>query len=421
MLSQQDNERLTRVGPGTPMGNLFRRYWFPALLSEELPEADCPPVRVRLLGEDLVAFRDTNGDVGIVDAYCPHRRAPMFFGRNEECGLRCVYHGWKFDKSGNCVDMPSEPPDSQFKTKVKIAAYPAWEGGGMVWIYMGPPELQPPPPDHELVRAPANHRFVSKMFEDCNFLQALEGGIDPTHATILHNVKIGDRSFLNKYDELVASLDIETTDYGLTYAGIRAHDEFDWIRVYHLILPSFHMRGSVAGLFQKPGQIPTINGHIWIPIDDYRSWVFSFTYSADPSRPISQEHIRTEETRLGRGDNTGPGYMPVRNRANDYLIDRQQQKTSSMTGIMGVNTQDYALQEGMGAICDRSQEHVGTTDRAIILLRKVLLDAVAANEKGGTPPGVDPKTYAHVRAVDRTIPKGTQWKVVCEPDAVALF
>ena len=168
MLSQQDNERLTRVGPGTPMGNLFRRYWIPALLSEELLEADGPPVRVRLLGEDLVAFRDTEGMVGIVSAYCPHRRAPMFFGRNEDCGLRCVYHGWKFDRNGACVDMPSEPPDSLFKSKVTIDAYPTWEGGGMVWIYMGPLELKPPPPDHELVRAPANHLHVSKLFEDCN-------------------------------------------------------------------------------------------------------------------------------------------------------------------------------------------------------------------------------------------------------------
>jgi nitrite reductase/ring-hydroxylating ferredoxin subunit len=386
-----------------------------------LLEADGPPVRVRLLGEDLVAFRDTEGVVGIVSAYCPHRRAPMFFGRNEECGLRCVYHGWKFDRNGVCVDMPSEPPDSLFKTKVTIDAYPTWEGGGMVWIYMGLRELQPAPPDHELVRAPANHRHVSKMFEDCNYLQALEGGIDPTHATILHNIKLGDRSFLNKYDELVAALDIETTDYGLTYAGIRSHPDFDWIRVYHLIMPSFHMRGSVAGLFNKPGQIPTINGHIWVPIDDYRSWVFSFTYSADPSQPISQEHVLEQETRLGRGTNTGPGYMPIRNRSNDYLIDRQLQKTESMTGIGGVNTQDYALQEGMGAIVDRTKEHVGTTDRAIILLRKVLLDALNTMEQGGTPPAVDPSSYRCVRAVDRTIPKGTEWKVVCEPDAVALF
>src|ERR1700678_720665 len=317
MLTPADNQRLTRVGPGTPMGTLLRRYWLPALLSEEVAEPDGGPVRVRLLGEDLIAFRDTDGAVGLVSAFCPHRRAPMFFGRNEECGLRCVYHGWKFDRTGACVDMPSEPPDSLFKTKVTIEAYPTWEGGGMMWTYMGPRDLQPPPPDHELVRAPANHRYVSKMFEDCNYLQALEGGIDPTHATILHNVKIGDRSFLNKYDELVASLDIETTDYGFTYAGIRSHTDFDWIRVYHWIMPSYHMRGSVAGLFNKPGQIPTINGHIWVPIDDYKSLVFTSTPSADPSQPISHAHVEEQETRLGRGTNTGPGYMPICTRSND--------------------------------------------------------------------------------------------------------
>jgi phthalate 4,5-dioxygenase len=421
MLSQADNERLTRVGAGTPMGTFFRRYWIPAALSEEFPEPDGAPVRLRILGEDLVGFRDTEGNIGIVSAFCPHRRAPLFFGRNEECGIRCVYHGWKFDRTGACVDMPSEPPDSLFKTKVTVEAYPAWEGGGMVWTYMGPPELQPPPPDHELVRAPANHRHVGKMFEDCNFLQALEGGIDPTHATILHNVNIGDRSFLNRYDELVASLDIAATPYGLSYAGIRAHDDFDWVRIYNLILPSFHMRGSVDGLFQQPGQIPTMNGHIWIPIDDYKTWVYSFTYSADPNRPISQEHVQHHETRLGRGDNTGPGYIPVRNRSNDYLIDRQLQKTQSMTGIAGVNTQDYALQEGMGAICDRTKEHVGTTDRAIIFLRKVLLDALTAMENGDPLPGADPSTYRHLRAVDRKIPKNTEWKVVCEPDTAARF
>src|SRR3984885_7027362 len=171
MLSKEDNERLVRVGAGTPTGDLMRRYWLPALTAEELPERDGAPVRVRLLGEDLVAFRDSSGRVGLVDAFCPHRRAPMFFGRNEECGLRCVYHGWKFDADGTCVDMPSEPPDSLFKTKVTITAYPTWEGGGIVWTYMGPPEHQPPHPDYELVRTPATHRYTSKTYEECNWLQ----------------------------------------------------------------------------------------------------------------------------------------------------------------------------------------------------------------------------------------------------------
>jgi len=176
MLTAEQNALLTEVGPSTPLGRTFRRYWLPALLSEELLEPDGPPRRVRILGEDLIAFRDGDGVVGIVGAYCPHRRAPMFFGRNEEHGLRCVYHGWKFDRSGSCVDMPSEPADSLFKTKVGIDAYPAWEGGGMIWIYMGPAEKMPAYPDYEVVRAPETHRFVSKTFQECNYLQALEGG-----------------------------------------------------------------------------------------------------------------------------------------------------------------------------------------------------------------------------------------------------
>src|SRR5689334_14105727 len=154
MLTAAENERITRVGPGTPMGEVFRRYWMPAALSHELPENDGAPLRVRLLGEDLIAFRDTNGKVGIVDAFCPHRRAPMFFGRNEECGLRCVYHGWKFDVTGACVDMPSEPPDSLFKTKVTIKAYPTYEAGSVIWIYMGPTSEQPAFPNYEWMRVP---------------------------------------------------------------------------------------------------------------------------------------------------------------------------------------------------------------------------------------------------------------------------
>src|SRR3954447_1911127 len=157
MLSVENNEMVTNTNKGTPMGEVFRRYWLPVALSSELPGPDCIPLRVRVLGEDLIAFRDTNGNPGLVDAYCPHRGAPMFFGRNEEAGLRCVYHGWKFDVNGTCTDLPNEPPDSMFKSKVTIASYPTWEGGGMIWTYMGPPEHRPGPPDYELVRAPETH------------------------------------------------------------------------------------------------------------------------------------------------------------------------------------------------------------------------------------------------------------------------
>ena len=168
MLSERDNNLFTKVGPGTPMGELIRRFWIPGLLEEEVPESDSPPVRLRLLGEDLVAFRDTNNQVGVLDNYCPHRRASLFFGRNEECGLRCVYHGWKFDVNGDCIDMPSEPAESNFKDKVKTKAYAAVIRGGVIWVYMGPPELKPTPPEFEWSLLPANQRSDSKRLEECN-------------------------------------------------------------------------------------------------------------------------------------------------------------------------------------------------------------------------------------------------------------
>src|SRR5580765_1448418 len=186
MLSVKENDLLTKVGPGTPMGEFLRRFWLPALLSSELPQADGDPVRLRLLGEDLVAFRDTNGQVGVVDAFCPHRRAPLFFGRNEECGLRCVYHGWKFDTQGTCVDMPSEPADSNFKDKVRVKSYPAREFGDTIWVYMGEGP-SPPLPDMEWAVVPSSHRRVAMWMVECNWLQVLEGNVDTAHVSFLHS------------------------------------------------------------------------------------------------------------------------------------------------------------------------------------------------------------------------------------------
>ena len=210
-MKPEDNDRLTRVAPGTPGGNLLRRYWLPAMLASELPQADGPSIRVRMLGEDLIAFRDTSGAVGLVGAFCPHRRAPLYFARNEECGLRCVYHGWKFDRNGNCVDIPSEPPGTRLVEQVKLRAYPTHEAGGLVWAYMGPPEQMPPPPDYEWLRAPPSHCYVSKTFEDCNYLQGLEGGLDTAHVSFLHR---DDRSAVTKLSAMDTAprLDIKTTD-----------------------------------------------------------------------------------------------------------------------------------------------------------------------------------------------------------------
>ncbi|HXP94484.1 MAG TPA: Rieske 2Fe-2S domain-containing protein [Candidatus Binatia bacterium] len=422
MLKPEENERLTRVGPGTPMGNLYRRYWVPAALSSELAEPDGPPVHIRILGEDLIAFRDSNGKIGLVDAYCPHRRAPMFFGRNEECGLRCVYHGWKFDASGACVDMPSEPPDSLFKTKVTIKSYPTWEGGGMVWTYMGPPELQPEPPDYELVRAPATHRFTSKTYEDCNWLQALEGGLDTSHSSFAHNQSVGDKSYLRNYDT-APRLEVERTDYGYTYAGIREIGDQHYVRAYHYFMPAQQMRGRVIGRKGGMEKTPTISGHIWVPVDEGATNVYNWYYSYDPKIPITKEAAHELELNYGRApEQMIPGTFRLKlNLSNDYEVDRQIQKTQTFTGITGVNTQDFALQEGMGKIVDRSKEHLGTSDRAIIVMRQLLLEAIRVNDEGGTPRGVDPKTFRHVRAVDRQVKLNGHWREVLKDDMVAKF
>jgi phenylpropionate dioxygenase-like ring-hydroxylating dioxygenase large terminal subunit len=423
MLTPAENEKITRVSPGTPMGRLFRRYWLPALLASELSETDGPPVRVRLLGEDLIAFRDTSGAVGLVSAFCPHRRAPMFFGRNEECGLRCVYHGWKFDRHGACVDMPSEPPDSLFKTKVRIEAYPAREAGGMIWAYMGPPESEPPFPDYELTRTPESHRFVSKTIEDCNYLQAMEGGLDSSHATILHAPKIGDRSFLRDYDTLVPRLALEKQPYGYRYSGIRSHQGRQWVRVYHYVMPVQQLRGRVTfPTFGVP--VPTVNGHFWVPADDTTTITYNWMLSYDPERPISDGWAEEFEALAGRGPDDLDPVNPFRLRrtlANDYLIDRHKQKTETFTGIEGLNTQDVALQEGMGPIVDRSREHLGTTDRAIIVLRQLLLEAADAVKAGMPPRGADPAAYRDIRPLDHIIDAGLDWRKALKKELQARF
>jgi phthalate 4,5-dioxygenase oxygenase subunit len=231
MLSVQDNEILCRVEPGTPMGDLMREYWLPALKSEELPAPDCPPIRLRLLAENLIAFRVTSGEAGIVANACPHRGASLFFGRNEEEGLRCVYHGWKFDVTGACVDMPSEPAESNFKSKVRARAYPTYESNGIVWTYMGPRET--PPPLSRIESAMVEGVRVSKIMRDCNYMQALEGDIDTSHLAFLHNgaqqpenLPQGSQSYYVAKDRSPRYAVIDT-DFGVAYGAYRPTDEAD--------------------------------------------------------------------------------------------------------------------------------------------------------------------------------------------------
>jgi nitrite reductase/ring-hydroxylating ferredoxin subunit len=413
MQRRENYERLVRVGPSTPAGALFRRYWQPAALAAELPERDGPPIRVRLLGEDLVAFRDSDGRVGLVDAFCPHRRAPIFHGRNEECGIRCIYHGWKFTVEGICVDMPSEPADSPMKAEIRIKSYPTVERGGVVWAYLGPRELMPPPPDYEWTRAPQSHRAVSKSYQACNYLQGLEGGLDTAHVSFLHNNRIGDRSNLFTRDG-APRIDVFETDYGYHYVSSRKIDaEKNFVRIYQYILPFQQMRPNVmqTGLTSNY-KVPRYDGHLWVPIDDEQTWVFNWMCGYDGAAALDPDYVEELEVGYGRGrDDFIPGtYRLKANRSNDYFVDRAAQKTTSFSGISGINTQDLALQEGMGPIVDRSREHLGTSDRAITVMRKMLLAATRAVERGESPRGVDPQTYRDVRPHDGLVPAGTDWR-----------
>ncbi len=412
-ITKELNERLTQTGPGTPMGEVFRRYWIPACLSQEIPEPDGPPVRVRLLSEDLVAFRDSSGEIGLVEAYCAHRRAPLFYGRNEECGLRCVYHGWKFDVQGACVDMPSEPPYSRFRLRVAIKAYPTYERAGIVWTYMGPTPEMPPPPNYEWMRAPyLKHQRVSKTGEHANYLQGFEGGIDTAHSSFAHNNDLSNPNTLRVLDPH-PTLEVDRTDYGFRYGSIRnISDDRSYVRVYQFMMPNQQMRASLVDGEGNPARIPALDGHIWVAIDDENSYVYNIKYCATDAVGMTREQFLASEKRNGRHpEDFIPGsYWLQRNPSNDYLIDREVQRTKTFTGIAGVNTQDYALQEGMGGIVRRDLEALGSTDRAINACRELLLEAADAVEQGRSPRGTDPESYRTTRAGEMIIPRGVPWR-----------
>jgi phthalate 4,5-dioxygenase len=416
MLSREDNELLTRIDSDTPMGQTMRRYWIPALLASELPEPDGAPVRVRLLGEDLVAFRDTSGRIGLLDEYCPHRRASLFFARNEGCGLRCVYHGWKYDADGHCMDMLNEPAELSFKDKIRVTSYPTVELGGLVWTYMGPAEHTPPPPKFAWTQAPASHRHVSKVIQECNWLQALEGGIDTSHAPILHRLITNNSSrpgikpstpfVRGKAPHLVVDL----TDYGYHYAGLRPLDEADMhIRTYHFVMPFHQIRPS-----QTDQGGATVAGHIWVPMDDGNTMVYNWHYSVTDAPLTEQDRL---EVRSGNGphDVDPVTFRSRKNRANNYLLDRQVQKTESFTGIDGINIQDRAIQESMGRVVDRSREHLGPADKAIIQARRLLLGAVKTVQAGAVPLGTGPSYYG-LRANEGVIPRDTDWRAALAPE-----
>ena len=412
MMNVEQNELLTRTGPGTLMGDTLRRYWLPALLSFEIPEPDCPPVRVSLLGEKLLAFRDTNGRIGLLEEFCAHRRASLWLGRNEDCGLRCVYHGWKYDVDGNCIDMMNEPDGDKFKDKVHVTAYPTTEMGGVIWAYMGPADKIPAAPRFEWTQVADTHRYITKVWQENNWLQALEGGIDTSHAPIMHRKLHRDATepgipFDSPFVQGAApAIEVDITDYGYRYFGVRPlEDQGHYIRGYHYVMPFTQIRPNSSNK-------PFVDGHFWVPMDDQNVMVYNWAYSWGEEGISSEQYSnRGSGNSFGTDVDVDDGFRAVRNKHNNYLIDRQLQKTETFTGIHGINVQDRAVQESMGPVVDRSREFLGPADKAIVATRRLLEQAVRTVEDGGDPPGVAPSYYS-IRASEDVIPFDTDWRKV---------
>lgn len=443
MLSPEKNRKLTQVDSGTPMGELLRRFWMPALLIEEVPEPDSDPVRVRLLGEDLVAFRDTTGRVGLVDAHCTHRRAPLFFGRNEHCGLRCVYHGWKFDVDGNCIDQPNEPESTEaFRKRAKITAYPTYEMAGIVWAYLGPQETMPEkPPALEWTTLPEGYYVVSKRLQENNWVQAMEGGVDTTHVAFLHkewdpSIPDGANQELSAmqirplsataYDddiqlkglELIVGdpsprIMVEQTDFGF-WLGCRARtktDDYFW-RITPFQLPFYKTVPPYLPTEVDEAPIP-FDGHAWVPIDETNTWTYNIEWRVD--RPYTKEEVAHMKSVRGPHAPTDENYVPYQNKRNDYMIDRELQRTASYTGMINPNVQDRAVQEMMGPIADRSKEILGRGDLAIITFRSQLLRLCDELEQGKEPLAPSIPDEFNVRSASLLMAEETDFVRKAEP------
>ena len=402
MLSKADNELLTRSGAGTPMGDLLRRFWMPALLSEELPERDGPPMKIKILGEDLLAFRSTDGRVGIVESHCPHRGANLYYGRNENCGLRCSFHGWKFGALGKCIETPAEPAGSRMGDHIKTRTYPVVEKSGILFAYLGE-GAAPAFPAFDCFIAPDAYTFAFKGYWDCNWLQALEVGIDPAHASWLHKYFEDEdpaanygRQFrgtpsdsdlpiskvLREYDR--PEIRVERTDYGMRLHTLRRiSDAQTHIRVTNILFPQ-------AFVIPMNAEMTITQFHV--PVDDVGCYWYSiFTSFGDK---VDKDTMRSQRLRTY----PAPDYKPIFNRSNGWGFDAAEQETKTFTGMgFDINIHDQFACESQGPIADRTQENLGTTDKGIVLYRRLLVDAIRKNEAGelavntdgSGPPAID--------------------------------
>lgn len=423
MLTAEENARLTRVEGDAPMGLLMRCHWVPAALSEQVAEPDGAPVRLRLFGEDLVAFRDSRGRLGVLGESCPHRKASLAFGRNEECGLRCLYHGWKFDVDGNVVEMASEPKESGFADRVKHTAYPTQEAGGFVWAYMGPPGRMPAfePP----AWAPTGGEQVSVVRIDlpCNWAQIMEGQIDSAHSSSLHSSDMRparvasagaqETHWTRPSTDKSPRIQVQMTGYGMRYAAIRRPimnaATQDYVRVTTYVAP-------FAALIPPNSSYNVAS--VIVPKDD-RSSYFHFIAWGNPATCIGTDAWRrfcVAEV----GVDLDADFRPVlRNAANNYLQDRAAMRTGSFTGLPGIPNQDIAMWESMGAIADRTSERLGASDIAVIQFRRLMLDAAARLQAGADPIGLSAPRLpqASLRSYQGLVPKTEDWRTLGASDA----
>jgi phenylpropionate dioxygenase-like ring-hydroxylating dioxygenase large terminal subunit len=408
----EEHKLLAATGAGTPMGDLLRRYWTAALLSSEI-EAEGAPLRVRLMGEDLVAFRDNKGRVGLLGEHCAHRGASLYFGKNAEEGLRCWYHGWKYDLAGNCLDQPNEPPPTRFCDKVKQTAYPCIERNGVVWTYMGPPEKKPALPQLEWLTVPESHVFVSKRLQRCHWTQGMDGDLDNAHLSILHDELLKGRAAnpRNKsaawlLQETLPKIETMQLPAGLLMGARRQAeaDTYYW-RVNQWFLPGYTN-------FPIPGDNPQA-GHAWVPIDDTQCWVFTFSWH--PARPLRTDEIAQMRAGTDIHADLIPGtFNPAQNADNDYAGPDMPHAPQPWMGVKKLQAQDIAMTEAMGPLYDRTKETFVASDSVIAQVRHRLIAAAQRLREGGEPPGLDAKDYG-LRPLAAELPRDlTAWR-----DAVA--
>ena len=413
MATTRDNETLTKVGPGTPVGELMRQYWIPAALSSEFV-ADGDPVRLMLLGEQLIGFRDTNGKVGVMDHRCPHRCASLFFGRNEEGGIRCVYHGWKFDADGNCLDMANVPPHQDFKHKVHAKAYRTAERAGLIWVYMGDQNKVPVLPDLEALQLEGDDLRVSLFQRECNWLQALEGDIDTSHVEFLHGETRKPTDYAPDDPRRFGALhrnpeyNVAETDWGVMYGAHRPAGPGDtYWRVAHFLFPFWTM--TPAGTFDT-----YVHARAWVPMDDEHTMSVGIHKTGsrlEDIESVGKGIVVGREPKLPNTTDWLGRWRLAGNARNDYFIDRKAQKVDIYSGITGVTLQDQAMTESMGAIVDRSFEHLAPSDRMIAMTRRrILLAAQVFDRDGVRPPGADnPDAFYGARGGYYVAPEKSEW------------